>query len=227
MTEDKPVKPLGQKAYGSIPHLPGSRRGPADKGLSEDQAKILTVKVRDKYDRITVQEKLDGSCVAVAKLDGKIVSLIRAGYLAASSHYEQHRVFSNWVRYHIDRFDNLLREGERCVGEWLLEPHGTLYALPHEPFVIFDIMTGHDRALAEDVESRCHYQKFITPRLLHYGGAISIADILSKLEPSGHGALDLVEGAVWRVERQGVVDFLGKYVRPEKIDGKYLKPENP
>ena len=35
-------------------------------------------------------------------------------------------------------------------------------------------------------------------------------------------ALDPVEGAVWRCERQGAVDFLGKYVRPDKIDGKYL-----
>jgi hypothetical protein len=32
-TREKPHKPLGKKAYGSIPHLPGSRRGPADKGL--------------------------------------------------------------------------------------------------------------------------------------------------------------------------------------------------
>jgi hypothetical protein len=31
-----------------------------------------------------------------------------------------------------------------------------------------------------------------------------------------------VEGAVWRVERKGKVDFLGKYVRPEKVDGCYL-----
>jgi hypothetical protein len=31
-----------------------------------------------------------------------------------------------------------------------------------------------------------------------------------------------VEGAVGRVERRGVVDFLVKYVRPDKIDGVYL-----
>jgi ABC-type multidrug transport system fused ATPase/permease subunit len=51
---------------------------------------------------------------------------------------------------------------------------------------------------------------------------------------SGHGALDTVEGAVWRVERNElidpgrssdrcwVVDFLVKYVRPDKVDGCYL-----
>ena len=47
-----------------------------------------------------------------------------------------------------------------------------------------------------------------------------------------HGALDPVEGAVWRVERdkatgkggqkKRVVDFLVKYVRSDKIDGRYL-----
>ena len=51
---------------------------------------------------------------------------------------------------------------------------------------------------------------------------------------AGHGALDTVEGAVWRVERnelinpgkgserRWVVDYLVKYVRPDKVDGCYL-----
>src|SRR5688572_29748116 len=93
----KPEKPLGQRAYGSIPHLPGSRRGPADKGLSDQQAKILTERGRDKHDIITVEEKLDGSCVSVAKLNGKILALIRAGYSASGSNYTQHHAFAVWV----------------------------------------------------------------------------------------------------------------------------------
>ena len=44
MNDTKPIKPLGKRAYGSIPHLPGSRRGPSDKGLSDQQAAILTDK---------------------------------------------------------------------------------------------------------------------------------------------------------------------------------------
>jgi len=50
--------------------------------------------------------------------------------------------------------------------------------------------------------------------------------MLAVLEPSGHGAIDPVEGAVWRCERNGVVDFLGKYVRQDKEDGKYLNGVN-
>jgi hypothetical protein len=218
----KPNKPLGQKAYGSIPHLPGSRRGPADKGLSEQQARILTIEARDRHDLITVQEKLDGSNVAVAKIDDVIIPLIRSGYEAIQSDYEQHRHFANWVFSLQDRFYGLLNEGERIVGEWLMEAHGTRYALPHEPFVAFDLMTGQERKEAAVTRTRCWEWGFVTPRIIHVGGPISIDEVLKILEPSGHGALDPVEGAVWRAERKGKVDFLGKYVRPEKIDGKYL-----
>ena len=46
---------------------------------------------------------------------------------------------------------------------------------------------------------------------------------MSRLLPFGfYGALDPVEGAVWRVERKDTVDFLVKYVRPDKVDGSYL-----
>lgn len=223
-TSTKPEKPLGQKSYGSIPHLPGSRRGPADKGLSEQQASICTHKSRDRHDVIVVQEKLDGSNCSVAKLNGKIFALGRAGYRAITSRFEQHHKFDSWVQHNSDRFDALLREGERCVGEWLAQAHGTRYALTHEPFVIFDIMRGSERTPWLDCATRLN--GFVIPRVIHHGGPVSIETILAVLEPSGHGAIDPVEGAVWRVERKGVVDFLGKYVRPEKVDGAYLPEVN-
>ena len=222
-SNQKPEKPLGHRAYGSIPHLPGSRRGPADKGLTEHQARILTEKGRDRHDTIIVQEKLDGSCVGVAKLDGRLIALIRAGFPAAGSNYKQHHVFADWVDKHSARFEALLSEGERVCGEWLMEAHGTIYQLPHEPFVAFDILRGHDRTPALDVASQCAAVDLVTPRIIHAGSPISIAKVLEKLEPSAHGALDGVEGAVWRCERKGTVDFLGKFVRPDKVDGKYLE----
>jgi len=64
--------------------------------------------------------------------------------------------------------------------------------------------------------------RFITPRLIHRGGPIRIERVQLLLEPSGHGAVDPVEGAVWRVERRSAVDFVAKWVRPDKIDGCYL-----
>ena len=33
---------------------------------------------------------------------------------------------------------------------------------------------------------------------------------------------DLPEGAVWRAETRGQYNFMAKYVRPEKVDGKYI-----
>lgn len=217
----KNEKPLGGKAYGSIPHLPGSRRGPADKGLTDHQAAILTSKARDKNDRIIVQEKLDGSCCSVAKKDGKILALTRAGYLATTSPYEQHWMFARWVDINSNRFGELLQEGERCVGEWLAQAHGTRYRLIHEPFVVFDVFSNGKRVPFNTLIARC-VGRFITPSVLHDGQPISIDAVLNILEPSRHGAMDKVEGAVWRVERNGEVDFLGKYVRPEKVDGCYL-----
>lgn len=221
----KPEKPLGHRAYGSIPHLPGSRRGPADKGLSEQQARILTQKARDKYDLITVEEKIDGSNVAVANINGEIIALMRAGYRAIDSKFIQHHHFARWVEIEKSRFEGLLKLGERCVGEWLMEAHGTRYNLPHEPFVIFDIMQETQRSLAADVRCRCSEYHFVNPRIIHVGGPISISEVMTILEPSGHGAIDKVEGAVWRCERKGVVDFLGKYVRPDKVDGCYLESQ--
>lgn len=38
-----------------------------------------------------------------------------------------------------------------------------------------------------------------------------------------HGSIELAEGAVYRVERDGKLDFMAKYVRPEKKIGCYLK----
>lgn len=224
-THIKPVKPLGQKAYGSIPHLPGSRLGPGDHHCEEGQARIATLKKRDKHDFIIVQEKLDGSCVSVAKVNGAICPLTRSGYSALASLYEQHQMFHHWVYNNYDRFDDLLKDGERICGEWLLQAHGTRYNLPHEPFVAFDIMVGKERLIYQDFSQRVQKFDFIIPNLLHYGDAYSIEQACEAIKVSGHGALDPVEGAVWRVERQGKVDFLCKFVHHDKVDGKYL-PEN-
>lgn len=220
----KETKPLGQKAYGSIPHLPGSRRGPADKGLTDQQARILTEKARDRHDIIIVTEKLDGSNCSVAKINGEIVALGRAGYLAKTSPYEQHHLFADWVEVNKKRFSDLLGEGERCVGEWMALAHGTRYNLPHEPYVIFDLMRGNRRATWAEVLSRT--PDFVRPYVIHIGDPISIDKAVELLTPVHHGAIDPIEGAVWRVERKGEVDFLGKYVRPEKADGCLLPEKN-
>jgi sulfur carrier protein ThiS len=181
-----------------------------------------------------VQEKVDGSNVGVAKINGQIVPLTRAGYRAETSPFKQHHLFASWVlnpeRY--ERFNGLLNEGERVCGEWLAQAHGTRYNLLHEPFVTFDLMTGTERIPWPEFKIRV-LPFFIIPNTIHEGSPLNIENAMELLKISGHGAIDPVEGAVWRVERYiqkkrdskdrvRIVDFLAKYVRPDKKDGIYL-----
>jgi hypothetical protein len=221
--EPRSAKPLGRKCYGHIGHLPGSRMGPGDHMVHEGQAKIATIKTRDKHDRIIVQEKLDGSNVGVAKLtDGTLVALGRAGYPAQSSPYEQHQLFAAWVRRYQERFE-FLQPGERLCGEWLAQAHGTIYKLTHDPFVAFDLMREEERTNFEQFTARVGAAGFQMPRVLSVGPPMTIEAVMTLLGEHGfHGATNRVEGAVWRIERKGVVDFLCKYVRPDKVDGCYL-----
>jgi hypothetical protein len=222
---NKNIKPLGHKAYGSIPHLPYSRLGPGDHHIGQGQATIATKKARDKNDLIIVQEKLDGSNCSVAKINGEILALGRSGYLAATSPYEQHQLFAKWVLLNHNRFNGLLKENERICGEWLAQAHGTIYQLKHEPFVVFDIMTKNERINYHDFLLRVLPFGFVVPHLLHIGQPISIDKVLKNIEVSGHGAVDEVEGVIYRVERNREVDFITKFVKQSKVDGIYL-PEN-
>lgn len=221
--EPRTIKPLGRKSYGHIGHLPGSRIGPGDHMVHEGQGKIATVKTRDRHDVIIVQEKLDGSNVGVARLlDGSMVALGRAGYPAQSSPYEQHQLFAAWVRRNESRFD-FLKPGERVCGEWLAQAHGTIYQLTHEPFVAFDLMREDQRANFAEFTSRVGAARLVMPHVLSVGAPVTIEAAMAALGDKGfHGATDKVEGAVWRIERKGEVDFLCKYVRPDKVDGCYL-----
>lgn len=88
-------------------------------------------------DRVIVQEKLDGPCVAAVREGGAITAYGREGRPCAASLNEGRRAFAAWVRDNADRL-GFLDEGERLVCEWLLVAHGTRYALPHEPVVALD-----------------------------------------------------------------------------------------
>lgn len=232
------MKPLGIKNYGSIGHLLNSRMGSGDHHVHEGQARIATKSTKDqsgKVREVIVQEKLDGSNVGIARLNGRIFPLTRSGYVADTSPYPQHHEFHKWVMRDQERWLNILEEGERLCGEWLYQAHGTKYTLQHEPFVAFDLMKGNIRLTYDEFLTRVSKADVVIPHLIHRGEAISIEEVMKKLGKYGfHGATDEIEGAVWRVEciknpRNGKkprhVEFLCKYVRPDKIDGIYLEEE--
>ena len=184
----KAIKPLGIKAYGKIPHLPGSKFSKDDVGLPVGEARFLLEKKKDKDDIIYVTEKLDGSNVAIAKINGRLQTLQRAGYPCMSSPYKMHHMFHRWVMQREDKFLSMLNEGERLNGEWLAQAHGTRYEIVDDlfdPFAVFDIMIGFDRIPLDETLSRCLNHDVNVAPFLHRGGPIPIENILSKLGDRG------------------------------------------
>lgn len=227
-SDDKPVasvKPLGRKGYGSIGHLPNSRlRDGTDFHVNDAQAALVTDKTRDRYDLVIVQEKLDGSNCSVGLLNGELIPITRKGYHARTSPFKMHHVFADWVEANEQRFRNVLTEGERICGEWLAYVHGTKYDLSiREPYVVFDIMNGNERLNFIDFTARVGLN-FSKPCLIHIGQPIGVRKAMEIHQKLNYGA-DEIEGVVYRMERKGKVDFLAKYVRHDKIDGKYMQDD--
>lgn len=235
MPQSKPHKPTQARAYGSIGHIQGSHLTSGDKYLHEGQSRILTTKARDRHDTIIVQEKYDGTCVAVVKLDGKLIPIQRRGYSCEDSPHEQHRHFAAWVRTpaNAERFSKALDEGQRIVGEWLIQAHGTRYRFSKyaEPFVAFDIFTeGNERLSYMEFGTTCDCSDITTARLVHYGSPVPPDHMMNLIKsPQAYDAYypkaDEPEGLVYRCERHGKVDFLGKYVRPGFVPGLYFQPD--
>jgi hypothetical protein len=220
------TKPLGGKAYGSIPHLLGSKLGEGDHHIHEGQHRICTEKTRDKHDLIIVQEKYDGSNVCVAKIDGTILALTRRGYMADSSPFEQHHVFAKWVHKERHRFNDLLMDGDKVCGEWLLQAHGLEYEIRNEPFVVFDYFCEKERLKFGDLVQKVQEYDFSTPRPLFIGHAscdIEYAlSIVCDTAMNWIKAIGIPEGLIYRVERNGKLDFIAKYVRADFITGAFL-----
>ena len=79
------------------------------------------------------------------------------------------------------------------------------------------------KQLESNLYNKCTKEGLTTPKLISYGNPISVEDAIKRCSGSGHGAIDPVEGCVWRIERDNSVDFIVKYVRHDKVDGKYIE----
>lgn len=222
---ERAAKPLGRKAYGSIPHLPDSRIGPGEHHIHEGQARICTERARDRHDRVIVTEKLDGANVAVANIDGDLHALGRQGYPAHTAPYEHIRMFGEWVHAQAGRFLEMLDPGEVLHGEWMALAHGTRYELDAgDEFVAFDLTRDGKRRPWGEAAERCDRFEVATPVTLSDGPPATVEAMLERLDEVGRPTVDGEdrEGAVWRVERRDGFDFLAKFVRASKVDGAYL-----
>lgn len=207
-----------------------------DHHAPREQARWCTHAARPGHE-VVVQEKLDGSCVAVALKSGALVALGREGFLASEGQNPGRQMFARWVAANAARFREVLREGEWLVGEWLALAHSTRYALKHEPFVVFDLCTPSETGAqnlggvrfttwSTAVTDARLGGRFARPHVVHRGEAKGVEEVDALLGEHGfHGAVDRVEGAMWRVERGDELVFRAKYVRPGKVDGALL-PEN-
>lgn len=214
--------------YGSIPHLSISKfTKQADKKIEPGQESILTEKTRDYRDLIIVTEKVDGSNVGVIRLSGGcgVIPVTRAGYNCADSPYRQHHLFIDWVFENIHMFQWLPYQW-RVVGEWCLQAHGTMYDITDfSPFVAFDIFDNRNQRLPYLMFSKLCYKHGIeTVPLLHIGQPVKIKTMIKEMGKGHYGdPAEGPEGFVYRCERLVKVDFLAKYVRADKQDGKYLE----
>jgi hypothetical protein len=171
---------------------------------------------------VIVEEKLDGSCVLVAREGDAVVALGRDGGRAEASLNEGRRMFAAWVEKNAARFMEVLAPGERVAGEWLALVHGTRYRLPHEPFVVFDVFCNDRRASREEVRKRAKVGKLVMAGLVHEGGPLAVEDAVKKLGRGFSGAETAPEGVVYRIERRGTVIDVAKWVRADKVDGELL-----
>lgn len=229
------VKPLNKPLYSSIGHLPGSCCSGRDRFVNAGQSRILTVEAPKNY-KVFVREKLDGTCVGVLKQGGKLLALQRNGYLCSTSPYAQHEMFDEWVKENELRFHRALDDGERMVGEWLVQAHGTQYQFKdgEEVFVPFDVFnTKNERLSTELFMSRCYDADIRPARLLHAGGAVDPAELYKAYVSTRYNYFsrivpvngDACEGLVYRCERRDRYDkvaFIAKWVRPGYVPGKYL-----
>ncbi|NCB02195.1 MAG: hypothetical protein EOM67_08525 [Spirochaetia bacterium] len=210
--------------YGSIPHLSTSKlTQQADKKIEWGQEDILTKKARDWRDLVIVTEKIDGSNVGIVMQGNTYEPITRSGYPVESSPYKQHHAFGDWVSRNWRIMPNL-PPGWRICGEWCLQAHGTLYDLTGEcPFVAFDIFDSNNKRIKfMDFYSICSEAHMPMVPLLHIGQPISLKNAIKLLDKGHYGKPKQPEGVVYRVEKQGKVDFLAKWVRHDKEDGAYL-----
>ncbi|GHU53591.1 hypothetical protein AGMMS49975_12060 [Clostridia bacterium] len=201
-------------SFATIQHLRGSKMiENSDKLIGEQQELWMIERRRKPDDLVIITEKVDGMNAAVLRQGDLLYPLVRKGYDCRTNNHEWIRSFANFVEANAERFIRLLADGERICGEWMVKTHTLSYKLPHEPFVVFDLISGTTRVRYLDFRSRVSAEGFVTTGLVHLGEAMPARMALDILGTGYHGVIGEPEGIVYRYEdaRNGFV-CSGKYV---------------
>lgn len=217
-----------QRGYGSISHLPGSKMiDDKDKLLGEQEIVWLTERRKHINDIVIVTEKVDGMNASVLKQDNRLYPIIRAGYDVRTSDNNFIRAFGYFVDYNSDRFMDVLLNGERICGEWLIKTHTLMYDLPHEPYVTFDIIDSSNTRISYK-EFRHRIDDVFTPTgLIHIGESITPTTALEICGKGYHGVVgDVPEGVVYKYEHGSNFVCSGKYVSHPDVGNHELFQHN-
>ena len=202
------------RGYSSISHLPGSKMiDDKDKLIGVQECGWLTVERRNFKDLVIITEKVDGMNASVYRIDNQLYPIIRAGYDVRTSDKNWIRAFGRFVSTNSDRFMSVLDNGERLCGEWMIKTHTLSYDLPHEPYVVFDIVGEKNKRLSYK-DFRHRVDGIFTPTgLLHIGEAIAPLLAIEILGKGYHGVVgDQPEGVVYKYENQDGYVCSGKFV---------------
>jgi len=214
--------------FGNIKHLTGSRlKDSGDSLMEKNLQPFFTEAIQfPKRDKLYVTEKVDGANVGVYKKDGVLYPVMRKGYDVRTSEWMFMRRFADFVAGNIARFDALLADGERVCGEWMIKTHSLFYKMPHEPFVVFDIIQGAEDKPVKlgfaDIMAACKRHGFTHAGLVWEKGAISVIDALRLLGWGFHGCQTVPEGIVYRYERDGTFLMSAKFVSNLNVGGDYM-----
>ncbi len=126
----------------------------------------------DKDVKVNIEEKVDGTSVAITVLDGQVLvrnkdKILVKGHLSDKPSKKQYSHIWNWVYDNIKKFDIL--EGHTIYGEWMWMQHGLEYNNLPDWFVAFDVY-DHDRSrfvVPQIARDKLTEAKFTIPTLIH------------------------------------------------------------
>ena len=216
--------------YPRIAHVPYQPNAARDDLVASEAEAAVVFGAR----RLTVTEKFDGACLALARQDGVAVAatrdhVLRKGYLKETQAKRQFVDVWRWCDEHRRRFEYLerARGGPVSVfGEWLRMPHTVRYSAATPRFVAFEIY---------DAGARAFLDPLLAEELLRAAG-FAVADRLpiervtawEELATLARGAtpwsaLDAREGVVVKIGDGEKLTHRFKMVRPDFVRGQFFK----